>query len=219
MDIFKNLSNISFTVIFLRHFETWPVLYKEPEITFKSCPDKTSDQNKIWSGISKFDLLYTDLTLRCVTLCYVLWRYNTLVLVDVTLRCEMLRCEMLRCVVRCYAALWDVTLWDVTLRCEILRCVARCCVVRCYAALWDVTLRCEMLRGLVRCYAALWDVTLWDVTLWDVALWDVTLRCEMLRCEMLRYVVRCCEMLRYVEIRYAFKQKVLSCFGALISIG
>ena len=171
MDIFKNLSNISFTVIFLRHFETWPVLYKEPEITFKSCPDKTSDQNKIWSGISKFDLLYTDLTLRCVTLCYVLWRYNTLVLVDVTLRCEMLRCEMLRCVVRCYAALWDVTLWDV--------------------ALWDVTLRCEMLRGVVRCYvvrccvvrcyAALRDVTLWDVTLRCEMLWDVTLRWNTLR--------------------------------------
>ena len=160
MDIFKNLSNISFTVIFLRHFETWPVLYKEPEITFKSCPDKTSDQNKIWSGISKFDLLYTDLTLRCVTLCYVLWRYNTLVLVDVTLRCEMLRCEMLRCVVRCYAALWDVTrpcemlrcvmLRCEMLRCEMLRCVARCYVVRCYATLWDV----------VRCYVTLKYVTL-----------------------------------------------------------
>ena len=50
-----------------------------PEIMFKNYPDKMSDQNRILSGILKFDwtfaLLYIDLTrvvpLLCKTLRYV----------------------------------------------------------------------------------------------------------------------------------------------------
>ena len=145
---------------------------------------------------------------------------------------------MLRYVVRRYA-----TLWDVTLRCEMLRYVVRCYWVV-YAMLWDVTLRCKTLRlfssdaFFLRTFTYVCSIRVneqvyvfWALRTYTYVEKNTSLENSLytsLRCKMLRYILRCCatfrevtfgfEMLRYVEIRYAFKQKVLSCFGMLIIV-